>query len=329
MAHELETFADGTTAFASARLSAWHQLGTVTQTTMKAEEIMAAAKLGDWGVRTIRTVGIDIVNGVEVQIPADDKRMTVRRNPVTGQTEYLGVVGTDYTVVQNEQCAELLDRLVDQVGGAHFETAGSLRKGKSVFVTMKLPDAMQIAGVDRMDLYLIGTTSHDGTTALRVDASPIRVVCANTQRAAFAHAVGHYTFRHTSQVNSQISQAREALGLMWKYMGAFEKAAERMLNEPLTTRMFENVVGQLWPVKDNASDITKNNAKQRLGTLKYLIREADTQKAIRGTRWAGYQAITEYLDHYQPAKDDTARANRVLTGNVGDLKLAAFDLLTV
>ena len=138
--HELETFADGTTAFASARLSAWHQLGTVTQDTMKAEEIMAAARLGDWGVRTIRTVGIDIVNGVEVQIPADDKRMTVRRNPVTGETEYLGIVGTDYTVVQNEQCAEMLDRLVDQVGGAHFETAGSLRRGKSVFVTMKLPD---------------------------------------------------------------------------------------------------------------------------------------------------------------------------------------------
>lgn len=55
MPHELETFADGTTAFASARLSAWHQLGTVTQNTMKAEEIMAAARLGDWGVRTIPT----------------------------------------------------------------------------------------------------------------------------------------------------------------------------------------------------------------------------------------------------------------------------------
>ena len=329
MPHELETFTDGTTAFASARLSAWHRLGTVTQNTMKAEEIMAAAKLGDWGVRTIRTVGIDLVNGVEVQIPADDKRMTVRRNPVTGATEYLGIVGTDYTVVQNEQCAEMLDRLVDQAGGAHFETAGSLRRGKSVFVTMKLPDAMEIAGVDRMDLYLIGTTSHDGTAALRVDASPIRVVCANTQRAAFAHAVGHYTFRHTSNVNSQIAQAREALGLMWKYMATFEQAAERMLNEALTMRQFEQVVGQVWPVKDNASDTTKRNAKQRLGTLKYLIREADTQKAIEGSRWAGYQAITEYLDHFQPAKDETARANRVLTGTTGELKLTAFDLLKV
>ncbi|BCY07333.1 DUF932 domain-containing protein [Actinoplanes sp. L3-i22] len=329
MPHELERFADGTTAFASARLSAWHRLGTVTQDTMKAEEIMAAAKLGDWGVRTIRTVGIDIVDGVEVQIPADNKQMTVRRNPVTGTTEYLGIVGTDYTVVQNEQCAEMLDQLVDQVGGGHFETAGSLRRGKSVFVTLKLPDAMTIAGVDRMDLYLIGTTSHDGTAALRVDASPIRVVCANTQRAAFEHAVGHYTFRHTSNVNSQISQAREALGLMWKYIDTFEKAAERMLNTTLTTREFEKIVGQVFPVKDDASETTQRNAKQRLGTLKYLITEADTQKAIRGSRWAGYQAITEYLDHFQPAKDDLVRANRVVTGTTGGLKLVAFDLLKV
>ncbi|GIF98317.1 DUF932 domain-containing protein [Catellatospora citrea] len=329
MAHELETFDNGQTAFASARLSAWHQLGTVRQKTMSANEIMGAALLGNWGVRTIRTVGIDIVNGVEVQIPADDKRMTVRRNPVTGATEYLGVVGTDYTVVQNEQCAELLDRLVDQVGGAHFETAGSLRKGKSVFVTMKLPTAMEIAGVDRMDLYLIGTTSHDGTSALRVDASPIRVVCANTQRAAFAHSVGHYTFRHTSNVNAQIAQAREALGLMWKYMDTFEKTAERMLQTALTTREFEQIVAQVWPVKDSATDLAKNNARQRLGTLKYLITEADTQKAIKGSRWAGYQAITEYLDHYQDAKSAKARANRVLTGKTGDLKLTAFDLLKV
>ena len=329
MAHELETFANGQTAFASARLSAWHQLGTVTQNTMSAHEIMGAALLGNWGVRTIRVQGIDVVEGVEVPIPADDKRMTVRRNPVTSATEYLGIVGTDYTVVQNEQCAEMLDRLVDQVGGAHFETAGSLRGGKSVFVTMKLPTAMQIAGVDRMDLYLIGTTSHDGSAALRVDASPIRVVCANTQRAAFAHTVGHYTFRHTSNVNSQMSQAREALGLMWKYMDTFEKAAERMLQTEMTMREFEKIVGQVWPVADNAPDKTRNNAKERLGTLKYLITEADTQKAIAGSRWAGYQAITEYLDHYQQAKDATTRANRVLTGKVGELKLTAFDLLKV
>ena len=219
MAHELERLANGQTAFASARLSAWHQLGTITEATMSAEEIMAKAFLGGWAVRKIPVFGVDIIDGVEHRIDCDDKRMTVRRNVVTGATEYLGIVGEDYGVVQNEQCAEILDRLVDQVGGAHFETAGSLRRGKSVFVTMKLPEAMQVAGVDDLDLYLVATTSHDGTASLRVDATPVRVVCANTQRAAFAHTKGTYVFRHTPNVNSQIAQAREAIGLMWKLHG--------------------------------------------------------------------------------------------------------------
>ena len=86
---------------------------------------------------------------------------------------------------------------------------------------------------------------------------------------------------------------------------------------------------QLWPVEDDASDTAKNNAKQRTATLRYLIRDADTQKAIKGTRWAGYQAITEYLDHFAPAKTDVARATRALTGTGAELKSRAFELLAV
>ena len=78
---------------------------------------------------------------------------------------------------------------------------------------MKLPSTMRVAGVDDLDLYLAATTSHDGTAALRVDATPVRIVCANTQRAAFDRTRGFYVFRHTSNVHSQISQASEAIGL--------------------------------------------------------------------------------------------------------------------
>lgn len=61
--------------------------------------------------------------------------------------------GNDYGVGQNEQAAEVLERLVDQIGGAHYVTTGSLRRGKSVFLTLMLPMAMEVAGADRMDLY--------------------------------------------------------------------------------------------------------------------------------------------------------------------------------
>jgi phage/plasmid-like protein (TIGR03299 family) len=329
MAHELETFANGQTAFVSARQSAWHQLGTVTTNTLSADEIMTLAFLGGWKVRKIPVYGIETIDGVETRIPADDKAMTVRTNIVTGEVEYLGIVGDDYGVVQNEQCAEILDRLVDEARGAHFETAGSLRRGKSMFVTMKLPDTMTIAGTDQLDLYLAANTSHDGTAALRVDATPIRIVCANTQRAAFANTKGTYVFRHTSNVNSQISQAREALGLMWTYLDTFQQAADRMLNTTLTNAEFDANVAQLWPIADDASDRTKDHAKQRRAALRYLLRDADTQACVRGTRWAGYQAIVEYIDHIQPAKNELARANRALSAPAEQLKTKAFDLLTI
>lgn len=328
MAHELEQLANGQTAFASARLSAWHQLGNITEQCMTADEIMTKAFLGGWKVRKIDLQGIEVTDdGVQV-IACPDKRMTVRTNIVTGETEYLGVVGEDYRVVQNEQAAEMLDRLVDE-SGAHFETAGSLRGGRSVFVTMKLPKTMRIAGVDDLDLYLAATTSHDGTQALRVDATPVRIVCANTQRAALARTKGYYVFRHTARINEQISQAREAIGLLWNYLDAFQAEAEKMINETLAMGEFEKIIAQLWPLSEDASEQTKKNHRKRSATLRYLIRDADTQAAVKGTRWAGYQAITEYIDHYAPAKDATLRANRALTGPMAELKTRAFELLSV
>ena len=183
MPHQLERLADGGTAFATARVPAWHQLGTVTADCMSAAEVITTARLGGWNVRKIALAGIDPAapagsrGSVADPIPVPDKRMTVRTNPVTGGTDYLGVVGRDYVPVQNEACADLLDLLVD-ASGAHHETAGSLRGGRQVFITMRLPDGVRIAGIDDLDIYLALTTSHDGSTALRVDATPVRVVCA-------------------------------------------------------------------------------------------------------------------------------------------------------
>lgn len=49
-----------------------------------------------------------------------------------------------------------------------------------------------------------------------------------------------------------------------------------------------------------------------------LWADADTQDAVRGTAWAGYQAVVEYVDHFAPVRGGgtdpaTARAERLLT----------------
>jgi hypothetical protein len=54
-----------------------------------------------------------------------------------------------------------------------------------------------------------------------------------------------------------------------------------------------------------------NNHRRRTRSLEYLFTEAPTQKAIRGTAWAGVQSIGEYLDEWAEfAADATFDARR-------------------
>ena len=332
MAHEIETFDDGTAAFVTARTDAWHRLGVTTTDCLTAEQVMTTAKLGGWNVHTVPLTATDMSDDGVTSLPVTDHFATVRTHPLTGLPDVLGVVGTGYTVVQNEQHCELLNLLVDEAG-AHFETAGSLRGGRETFVTMKLPHTVTLAGTngsDDIELYLAAMSSHDGTAAWRVIVTPVRIVCANTQRMALRNARATYAIRHTKTAKAKIAQARQALGIVWRYAEEFETAAQNLINQTLLLDEFQQIVDKLWPAAP--TDVLGPRAAglrdRRNTTLRSLFTEADTQHTIRGTRWAGLQAITEYLDHHTPAKDDTVRAARVLTSHaLAERKQRAYDLL--
>jgi hypothetical protein len=147
---------------------------------------------------------------------------------------------------------------------------------------------------------------------------------------ALRSAKATYAIRHTRTARAKIAQARQALGIVWRYAEEFETAAQQLINQTLLLDEFQSIVDQLWPT--DPTDIPGPRAAgirdRRNTTLRGLFTEADTQHPIRGTRWAGLQAITEYLDHHTPVKDDTVRATRVLTSHaLGERKQRAYDLL--
>ena len=106
-----------------------------------------------------------------------------------------------------------------------------------------------------------------------------------------------------------------------------------MLDTTMTDAQFQQIVRELWPVTDDPSVRTRNNTARRDHELAYLFHDADTNRAIRGTRWVAYQAVTEYLDHYTPVgpKRDAVkvRAERAISDTSTAQKAHAFDLLTV
>lgn len=334
MAHEIEQFADGTAAFVSARESAWHRLGTVTDGAMTAEEAMRLAALDNWNVRLLPLTATELTADGATPVEVPQHFATARTHPKAGITETLGVVGSDYHPVQNEEHAEFLNLLADE-SGAHFETAGSLKNGRQVFLTMKMPQSLTIGGHDEVDLYIAAFNSHDGSAAFRIVVTPVRVVCANTQRAAIQGARSSFVVRHTAGAKGRIAQARSALGLTFRYAEEFERAAQRMIEAEMTLSELRSVVDELWPVRESDSARAKTNQRQRWGAVSNLFEHAETQAGIRGTRWAGYNALTEYANHVAPARGKTAadktaaRAERVISGTADALMEKAFALTAV
>jgi phage/plasmid-like protein (TIGR03299 family) len=338
MSHQIEQFTDGSAAFVSARQDAWHRLGTVLPDTFTAEQALEVAKLGGWNVEKapLYTRVLTSTGFAEVEIPG--QFVTTRTNPVTKDQEVIGIehapstVGKVYRPFQNEQLCEFLNALVDE-GGAHFETAGSLRGGSDVFVTLRLPENILVGGVDPINLNLAVLNNHIGTASIRALVTPTRIVCANTQAAAIRNAKSQFKIRHTATADQRVQEAREALGLTFAYIEGFQAEADRLIDQAYTDAEFEKLVDQLWTPADADKDTkrTVNSDAERRNTLRSLWSDADTNALIRGTKWGAYQAVTEYLDHNQPVRvkgdKDIARAERVASGQYDDVKVKAFDIL--
>lgn len=333
MAHAIETH-NGEAAFVSAREDAWHQLGTVLPDTFDAATALEKAHLANWNVRKEETrtaSGLIVPNTYAV----------VRDNPfIPGQVDVLTrngqAVGEGYTPIQNESHVELLNALVDE-SGAHFETAGSLHDGADVFVTMKMPEHMMVGGQDEVGIYLAALNNHVGTAAFRFLVTPVRIVCANTQAAAIREAKAKFSIYHSTGAMSHMEEARQALGLTFKYIDAFQDEANHLLDQEFFESEFAALTGQLvGKVDENTPKRTARNIVETTSSMMWSFLESPTNEGIRNTKWCAYQAIAEWADHLAPvrgAKTDadaaTARALRVVDARPTDLKFRAWDLLTV
>lgn len=343
MGHGLDINA-GRASFASAREHAWHRLGVVLPGLMTAEEALAAANLAGWDVRkrklfiagdpVLSESGVSSGDPIEVA----GKFATVRTNPATGLTDVLGVVGDQYTPIQNEANADLLNALVDE-SGAHFETAGALFGGRQTFLSMKLPRTIELRGsngVDVTDLYLVAANSHDGSTAFRLMITPVRVVCMNTLAAAFGSMVSSFSIRHTVNAGKNVQLAREALGITWRYVDTFEqelaKLMEREISRSQGTITLRKVL-RFDQQPGTVSERTEKNQNERIDEIMQLWTSSPTLDGFHDSSYGLYQAVAEWADHFSPVagKGDAAtqRAERIAKGGeMQRIKTDTFKLLT-
>ena len=262
-----------------------------------------------------------------------------RKAPVRMDTwEVLGnaVHSDQYRPNQPSQSFKLFDAVIAQ-GQAIYETVGTLDGGARLWILAKLPDSLKI-GSEILDKYILLTDSFDGSTALMMKPTTVRVVCHNTLQIAL-NTDTNRMFRHIHKGNlmDRAVEAREILGLEDAYFQMMLRGIDAMANtkvteeeiEPMLLKIFtpDQVIaegGAIGPVYRNQMDRVTD-----------LFRGDEDSIAIYGdNRWDMMNAVTQFTDWekgYQTLKNETeAQAKRIKSAWLGEgsaLKQRAWDVL--
>jgi len=301
MAHELEIGNNGEVAFALRGAPAWHKLQNVTlaeDAKISTSEMLSLAHLDNWNVR------LEPVVMPEGYRTAEPQFMTVRTNPFDGGSDVLGFVGKRYLELQNEQAFEFADNILD--GGAEWDTAGSIKNGKQVFGSLVIPKEFTLDPSGANDVtktYLLIHTSHDGSTAISANITPVRVVCQNTLNMALGRSPQSFKVRHTQTVDGRLAEARRVLGLTFSHMDNFQAEAQKLFETKVTDDAFTNLITKFYAEpEDGASKTSQTRYENKIDLLQDLWKNSLTNANIKNTAWGVLNTMTERIDYYRTGR---------------------------
>ena len=301
----------------------WHKLGQRFITPPTLDEALVAAGL-DWKIGmkplyTATTDGIEKYADVEVS-----HRATYRES----DNRILGVVGPGYHPLQNNEAFKFFQPFIDS-GLATIETAGSLRNGQRVFVLAKImaEDSVIVKqSDDRVAKYVLLSNSHDGTLAVRVGFTPIRVVCNNTMTLAHSDQASKLIrLRHSSNIVQNLDNIREIMNLANSEFEAtaesFRFLASKQINAADLEKYVRIVFGK--PGQETGGSRILNNVIPL-----FEHGRGNDMPGVKGTYWAAYNAVNEYLQ-YERGNDDHNRLNEMWFGSSATLNKKALETALV
>lgn len=272
----------------SVRETPWHGLGEIVENAPTSKDAIHMAGL-DWSVNS---APIFDQNGNEIS--------GYKANTRDKDSSVLGIVSDRYKIVQNSEAFEFTDSLFDE-NEITYETAGSLRNGKTIWLLAKMPTT-KILG-DDVDPYICFANTHDGTGAIKVCATPIRVVCNNTLNIALSTAKRSWSTKHMGDMAGKLHEAQVTLGLMNEYMDKLDEAADKYANIKITDAQIENVLNELFPVDVNKDTPRKIKNVQEMKDNFYICYAMPDIAQYKGTQYGVINAMADMVGHMSPARN--------------------------
>lgn len=265
----------------------WHGLGTRVNEAPASEDALRLAGL-NWSVvqEPVYTEQKEQVEGWRANIRDSDRKV-------------LGVVTDRYKVIQNRDAFAFTDALLGE--GVRYETAGSLLGGRKVWLLAHMPHEYIISG-ERISPYLLFSNTHDGSGAVRVALTPIRVVCNNTLNLALSTANRCWSMIHTGNIKGKLEEERNTLFLAEQYMDSLGKEFERLRMKKLSDQAVKEYIEILLPLEEDATPIQRKNTGRIREDLKFRYFEAPDLKELGKNAYRFVNAVSDFATHAEPLR---------------------------
>ena len=300
MAHEIETIF-------YTRQKPWHGLGVRVEEALSSGEALTISGL-DWTVKQqpIYTAQGHLIPNYKANVRDKDSAI-------------LGVVSDRYSIVQNIEAFEFTDTLLGS--GVKYETAGALQGGRRVWLLAKLHEKYIING-ENIEPYIVFSNSHDGSAAITVAMTPIRVVCANTLNLALRQAKRAWSSKHIGNIQDKMHEAQETLELAHGYMAELGREIDVLNRIRLTdSKVMELIHNGLAPYPDNATAIQKKNIDKIREDMTIRYFDAPDLKALDKTAYRFINAISDHSTHSQPLRQTSAYNENLFMRTMDGLSL--------
>lgn len=292
------------TMFFAGRQKPWHGLGVQVEGAISSEEALEKAGL-NWKVVQQQIVTKDgiVIEGYKANIRDSDNKV-------------LGVVTDRYKVVQNNEAFAFTDELLGK--GVRYETAGSLQEGRRTWILARLDSSYIISG-DKINPYLVFANSHDGSGAIKIAVTPIRIVCNNSLNLALQTADRIWTTTHTGDIGQKLSDARETLFRAEDYMDKLGNEIYQLNKQNITDEHVSEMINELLPISSDATELQEKNVKKLREDIAIRFYYAPDLQPLPMNAYRFVNAVSDFATHGKPLREtNNYRENlfaRTIEGN--------------
>lgn len=317
-----------------ANAPAWHRLGKVFAGDPTIDEARRESGL-DWTVSKHPVY----CGAPDETIPESVSSHVGIRRDDTGAL--LGVVGADFGLVQNGELFDVLRALGTDV---RIASAFSMKGGRRVVVMAQMKGSDTIVTGDATERFLMLQTAHDGTSAIHVIPTSVRVVCGNTWRLAVGtrNESTSWKIRHSKNASDLLADAVDVIAKANALFDGDVALCRALAAATITAATWHTFLEAVCPLpspKDAKNETPAEKAHAtRVGqvrddiTRRYEVGPLNNLPGMSRTLWAAFNAVTEYVDHGDAAfvrgDDDRTRlesdVSRRIEGSGDDFKRSAW-----